>query len=192
MNKVLSRKPAEYLVQGLTGCGAYSTKAVLEAYGKADKKDPLDYCSNWFAKQIGLTFSPNYWPSVLRKYGLQQAIAESADELSSQERIKLLKSLLDKNTPVMLFISNGYNQESGEYSELQAIYMSHWITLWGYDNDKQIFYVYDSAVPKQRYDNTLPIGNITRTYQQIINDWKTTLTAKLLGYPNQLYIKLTS
>lgn len=38
---ILTRKPEEYLKQGLSHCGVYSLKAILSAYGKDNKIHPI-------------------------------------------------------------------------------------------------------------------------------------------------------
>jgi len=39
---------------------------------------------------------------------------------------------------------------------------------------KKYFYVYDSAIPQKLYAKEIPIGNIERSYQEILRDWKGT------------------
>lgn len=121
---VLTRKPKEYLKQGPTHCGAYSVKAIIEAFGKGDKKDPRDYHT------------------------------------------------LD-----------------GGYSKLQAALVGHWITLWGYDDKKKVFYVYDSAASRKLYDD-VPIGNKKRSYKQILRDWKGADLAKFIWNWEYFYIEV--
>jgi hypothetical protein len=89
--------------------------------------------------------------------------------MSDNERISLLKSLLSKNTPVMLRIGNGYL--SDKYNPIVGKLLSHWITLWGYDDKEQLFYIYDSALPEKFRLKNIPIGNTVRTYKEILRDW---------------------
>lgn len=167
---VLTIKPKEYLKQGLTHCGAYSVKAILEAFGKEDKKDPKDYHNSGFNKLLGTGLSTTYWPNVLRSYGLD-AKSKSVKLFSDEKKLQVIKDLLSSNHPVMLSIANGY-LKGGQYSKLKALYVQHWITLWGYDDKEQAFYVYDSCIDKKYYDKSLPIGNTKRTYEQILRDWR--------------------
>lgn len=181
MIKILTRRPKEYLEQGLIHCGAFSVKAILSAYGKDVKDDPRDYHSSFLAKYIATSPTgptPSSWVEVLRSHGVSAELG-NARELSDERRIELLKKLLSTDNPVMLRIGNGYSKK-GKYHSVAAKFISHWITLWGYDDEKRIFYVYDSYVPVQRHEKTIPIGNTTRTYAEILRDWDK-------GFPSVLH-----
>ena len=169
MEKILSHHPKEYLEQGLTQCGAYSVKAILSAYGKDSKNDPRDYLPNFLAKYTGINLWPALWPKVLNSYGVP-AERSSAKNLSDVQRLELLKKSIDDDKIVMLRIGNGFSK-SGNYNAFVAFFMGHWITLWGYDNEKKIFYVYDSYVALSKHNKVIPIGNITRTFTEVIRDW---------------------
>jgi len=181
-------KPKEYLVQGLTHCGAYSVKAILSAYGKDNKKHPKDYHTHLLNKIIGGGLTKNYYVNILKSYGLEAEFKDSSS-ISTAERINLLKSLLVKNAPVMIAIGNGYNSE-GTYNSLLAAYQSHWITLWGFDDNDQAFYLYDSCVKSDHYDKDIPIGNKKRSYKEIIRDWKGSLITRLLYSKEYGYIEI--
>jgi len=169
MIKILPRAPKEYLEQGYTQCGAYTVKAVLSAYGKDDKQHPREYQPNLFSKYTGVNQGVYLWPKVLQSYGIP-AEEKYATNLSDEERLALLKNLLNKDHPVMLRIGNGYGK-SGKYHPWIANFIGHWISLWGYDDEKNVFYVYDPYVATERYDKTIPIGNTTRTYAEVLRDW---------------------
>lgn len=82
-----------------------------------------------------------------------------------------------------LFIRNGYSP-TGKYSAIRRQLISHWITIWGYDDKERIFFVYDSCVEPKCYDK-IPVGNVKRTYKQILRDWK---GAFYFRFKNFLYI----
>jgi len=185
---VLSIRPQEYLKQGLSHCGVYSVKAILSAYGRDLKKRPEDYHTSWFERLTGIALTRQYVANILQKNGLSTTV-ETARELSDEGKLNTLKQILSSNTPVLLSIGNGYRSD-GSYNPIRARIIGHFITLWGYDDKKQVFYVYDSCVPKDRYDKTSPIGNTKRTYPQIIRDWKTALSIRLLGGQDCAYIKI--
>ena len=184
MVKILSLKPNQYLEQGLTQCGAYSVKAILSAYGKDVKGHPREYQPNLFTKYTGTNIGPSFLDKILKKYGVHARKAYVTN-LSDTERLEVLKKSLDNNSPVMLRIGNGYGKD-GKYRPWVASFLGHWITLWGYDDEKGLFYVYDSYVAKNKHDKTVPIGNITRTYAEVLRDWGK-------GFPfawRYLYIKV--
>lgn len=169
MIKTLTHAPKEYLEQGLTQCGAYSVKAVLSAYGKDDKKHPCDYQPNFLAKYTGISRGLIWVPKVLQFYGVP-AQRGNAKNLSDGERLELLKKFINEDKIAMLRIGNGYLR-SGKYRSFGASFRAHWITLWGYNDGENVFYVYDSCVPLKRHDKTIPIGNTKRTYTEMIRDW---------------------
>ncbi len=166
---IVSRAPKEYLEQGLTHCGAYSVKAILSAYEKDVKRHPRDYQPNLLAKYTGITNGSITWPKVLQSYGVP---AQKGDvrKLSDYQRIKFLKKLIAKDKPVILRIGNGYFP-NGKYSNITGSFFGHWITIWGYNDKEKAFYVYDSCVPLEKHDKTIPIGNTKRTYEEILRDW---------------------
>lgn len=166
---ILSIKPKEYLKQGLSHCGVYSIKAILSAYGKDDKKHPEEYHTNWIGKNLfSLATGEKYYDNILASYGIKSE-TKSAESLSDLERTELLRNLLSKNTPVMIRIGNGYLTD--KYNPVIGKLMPHWITLWGYDDHKGLFYVYDSGLPQEYWHKTIPIGNTIRTYDEILRDW---------------------
>lgn len=166
---ITSVKPKKYLTQGISHCGAYSVKGILSAYGFDDKIHPKEYHSNWFGRLTGLTFGTKYLVNILKSNGID-AKKGNAKGLSVQKKLDLLKILLAKNRPLMIRIGNGY-YHSDKYNPVLGKIIGHWITLWGYDDDRQIFYVYDSGLLRKHWNKTIPIGNTIRTYNEIIRDW---------------------
>ncbi|TSD04443.1 MAG: hypothetical protein Greene071421_279 [Parcubacteria group bacterium Greene0714_21] len=166
----LSRKPTQYLKQGMSHCGMYSLKAILSAYGKDVKNHPTEYHTNWIGKHLfSFAVGKRYYEKIFKSCGLE-AQGGTAKNLSADEKIMLLKTLLSKDNPVMILIGNGYIR-SCAYNPIFGQIIAHWITLWGYDNEKKLFYVYDSALSKKCWDSSLPMGNTTRTYKEILRDW---------------------
>src|SRR3989344_5451652 len=168
MIKTLTHSPKEYLEQGFTQCGAFSVKAILNAYGKDDKKYPRDYNPTILGKYTSLV-GTHTWPRVLESYGLH-AERGNTKNLSDEQRLEFLKEIVDRDKAVMIRIGNGF-LKNGKYNSLVAYFVGHWITLWGYDDEKQIFYIYDSYVPLERHNKTIPVGNTTRTFSEILRDW---------------------
>lgn len=188
---IISRRPEEYLVQGPSHCGAYSVKGILSAFGLDSRGHPKEYHANWFCRLTGATLGKQYWVNILKSYDVDSKI-DSADDLSDEERLNLLKNLLSKDMPVMIRIGNGYFHSKG-YNPILGKIVGHWITLWGYNDQKKIFYVYDSGLLKKHWDKELPTGNTTRTYQELLRDWNYGRWQPWSWYispQNYLYIKI--
>ena len=189
---LLTIRPKKYLQQGLSHCGVYSVKAILSAYGLDNKSHPKYYHPHWLGRLTGSTFGRQYYINILKNHGVDAEI-KSAEKISDSERTILLKKLLSNNTPVMIRIGNGYVTD--KYNRIIGRLAPHWITLWGYDNGKHFFYVYDSGLLKQ-YWKKLPVGNITRSYEETLRDWKfgkwQPYTWPLVGRSDYLYIEVKS
>lgn len=93
-----------------------------------------------------------------------------ANKLSDNKKIESIKKELDENHPVILLIGNGYSP-TGKYSELKMNCVSHWISIWGYDDKEKVFFIYDSYADPKSYDK-IPVGNVKRTYDQVLRDWR--------------------
>ena len=165
---ILPFQPKEYLVQGHVHCGAFTIKGVLSAFGRDVKRTPAEYNDFWIGKTFGLIY-PKQMLQILNKHGLQTQM-ESATNLNAEEKLKLLKQKLNDSSPVILLIGNGYDTK-GNYIPLAAKIAKHWVTLYGYDDNSGVFYEYDSCVKKENYNKDTPIGNIARTYKEVVRDW---------------------
>ena len=183
---ILSKKPKEYLKQGLSHCNVYAIKGILSAYGKDVKQSPEDYHTSRNRRFTGLIWNLEVIAKILSSHGVPAQL-NSAANVSEKERLTLLKRLLANDTPVMIRIGNGY-LPSGKYLTILGKVVGHWITLWGYDDEEKAFYVYDSAIPKKHYDKGIPIGNKKRTYSEISRDWEGALTPWL--FKRYLYIEI--
>lgn len=188
---VLTIKPKEYLQQGPSHCGVYSVKAILSAYGLDTKGHPKNYHPHWIGRLTGSTFGREYYVRILKDSGIDAEV-KTSESVTNKERIKLLKKLLSQNTPVMIRIGNGY--VSNKYNSIIGRLIPHWITLWGYDDNEQLFLVYDSGLPKRYWNKNLPVGNTRRTYNEIMRDWKfgkwQVYTWPLVGKSDYLYIRV--
>ena len=165
MKKVIIPKPKEYLKQGARYCGGYTIKAILSAYNLDDGRHPKKYVP---IKSLGFT-TPKLMQETLQ-YHKFDATVKRANMLSDGKKIQEIKKELDKNHPVTLLIGNGYSPW-GKYSKVRRNLFSHWISVWGYDNKKKTFFIYDSCADPKSYDK-LPVGNVERTYEQVLRDWK--------------------
>lgn len=168
METILTHHPKQYSEQGFTQCGAFSVKAILSTYGKDDKRHPRDYNPTVLGKYTSLVGTYT-WPKVLESYELHVDIGNTKN-LSDEQRVEILKEAINKDNAIMIRIGNGY-LKSRKYFPLAAYFIGHWITLWGYNDEKQIFYVYDSCVSPKKYDTNIPVGNTTRTFAEILGDW---------------------
>ncbi|TSC59114.1 MAG: hypothetical protein Greene041619_136 [Candidatus Peregrinibacteria bacterium Greene0416_19] len=165
---VLDRKPALYREQGPTYCGGYSASGILESYGKPVPSHPRKLYSSLFAQLFGPPSSPHRWVEAFRQHGLCAEV-RPLKHVSRDDDLRALRQPLAEGKSVMLRIGNGY-LPNGRHSSLMARLAGHWVTLWGYDDGEECFYVYDSGVRKRMYDLSIPIGNVTRSYDAMLRD----------------------
>lgn len=182
---ILPIKPTVYLKQGYSHCGMYAVKGILSAYGLDRHKNPEDYHPSFLGKMTGATL-PWTFPQVFSKYGLKAEVKLAQG--SKEDKTNLLKTLLQTDHPIILLIGNGYRQNR-DYSLHKAKFVSHWVTLWGFNDSEKVFYIYDSAVPKDNYDRNIPAGNKKRTYEEVIRDWGARVLS--FGFWKYLYISVT-
>lgn len=185
---VVPVRPKEYRYQAVRHCGAYNVQAVLHAYGLGDSRDPGDLHTSRLAVWSGSSISKDYYPAILRAHGLE-ARAGSAAGLPDDEKIRLLKGLLAGGAPVILSVRNYFHRVTGRPREIKGRLLSHWISLWGYDDAEGAFYAYDTLVPPNLYD-ALPVGNKKRSYGTLLDIWPGSIFSRLvLG--TYSYIEIT-
>ena len=179
--KVINKKPKEYLQQKLRYCGGYVIKGILSAYNLDDGRHPKKYLpiiQRLNLKSFGMT-TPIVISKSLEKYGLS-ALIKRANKFSDSKKIKLIKNELNKDHPVILLIGNGYSH-NGKHYPIGRYLFAHWITIWGYNDNEEVFYIYDSFYHKK---DRMPVGNVKKTYPQVLRDWKGTFyTSDFLYIP---------
>jgi hypothetical protein len=103
---------------------------------------------------------------VLRKYGIPYEKFSWKSHRSREAKIARLKQKL-KQWPLCLLIANAYG-EGAKPRWFRLLYHWHYITLRGYDDQKQIVYIYDSNTKKRNFSH-MPIGNTRMTYRELIH-----------------------
>jgi hypothetical protein len=195
MNKPPSKficpnRPPEYKTQWYVHCGMYCVQNILSALGRETHEDPRDYHIKRSSRARGKNV-PDELALILNQNGVRSEV-KTAMEMRDDERLAVLKTELAKGNPVILKINNGYTR-SGKYFSLQAWLLqkvaSHWITVYGYDDDSEKFYIYDPYTEERKGKEKPPIGNIARPYQDVLRDWKDVLIYKPKRY---IYISLST
>ena len=186
MSVVVPVRPRSWPLQGRTHCGAFAVKAILAAYELDDTEVPADLHTHPLSRLTGSAVSRDYYPSILRSYGLI-ARARNADRLSPRERIDVLKKELRAGRPLILSVANAWARDTGAPSPLKRLVASHWISLWGFNDDA--FFTYDPLVGQSLTDIALPIGNKSRSASEILDIWRGSLLSRhLLGSCSWIHI----
>lgn len=115
---------------------------------------------------------------LLESHGLEAAV-RSAGALSDTEKLHALRERLDAGTPVILAIGNGHLARGVDRTWARRLF-GHYLTLYGYDRETGVFFAYDSYLDGEP-DEPIPIGNDTRTPEEILRDWRGPVYYRLIG-----------
>ena len=146
-------------------CAHYSLKAVIE--WKWEKvKNIEDYSADWWSRNT--YFMTPWWIlRVLKKYKLNYSVLK-ASKLNENEKLFLLKQNL-KDGPIILLVAN-WQTKKKRFNRGKALTHRHYITLWGYNDKKKIFYVYDSNT-KRKTNNVIMEWTLEIPYKYILKAW---------------------
>lgn len=84
--------------------------------------------------------------------------------------VALLRGHIDSHEPVMLAIGNGHLSRTSDSAPARSP-VGHFITVYGYDAERDVFFVYDPCL-RGEPPAPLPAGNVERTSVEILRDWK--------------------
>lgn len=152
-----------------SGCGMYTLKAIIEWYTQSQINNYKYYADGLLGKLTGFMFPHSLLRVLSRAWITAKRI--HCRFLSKDKKIARLHTLLQK-WPVILLISHAYSSKTN-FSFLRAFTLQHYITVWWYDDNKRLFYVYDSNTQKSHYTwDVLPVGNIVLDYDHLLWYWR--------------------
>jgi len=103
--------------------------------------------------------------------------------------LKVVKEHIDQDEPVLLAIGNGHLKRN-VYSPIARMLIGHFITVYGYNASKEIFYVYDPYL-EGPYPEEIPVGNEVRTFREFLRDWNGPFYYRLINM-DHVYIPVSS
>ena len=179
----VKHSPKKYAHQeGLT-CGEFNIRGILDGFNipyRPLSKPPFR------VKLFGFAFV-NDISLFIQKHGLVAPI-HYASRFTDQERINIIKKHIDQDEPVIIAIGNGHLSRA-TYSPIARIFIGHFITIYGYSTDQEIFYVYDPYL-KGDYHKEIPVGNEVRTFMELIRDWNGPFYYRFINM-NHVYIPVS-
>lgn len=143
-------------------CWLFTIKAIIESYNSELNNDPLQYATSRFHKIIKIS-TPGLLSKILKKYHIPHIRGEYHQK-NIMPKVDFLKRHIE-NGAVIILISHAYNKQN-IFSLPRAIFLQHYISIRWYDDEKEIFYCYDSHTALR--ENDLPVGNIKLHYQDLI------------------------
>jgi len=156
--------------QGTLYCGGYTAKAIITSFGFDTPHHPKELYLTKLGKIICSSSEPSSWRKVFENHGLK-ASNGSCIFKTQKEKLDFIRECILNNTRIMIRVGKGRNSNN-EYSTVRAALAGHWISIWGFNDETKVFYIYDSSVKKKYYSKNLELGNTIRDYEQVINEWK--------------------
>lgn len=163
--KICGFIPSQYPNQRGLSCGEFNVIGLLDAF-----QIPYEPCQNltFRVKLFGYSFIEDL-SGLLERHSLSAPV-KYADHLTEQEQLELLCSHIDQDNPILMAIGNGHLSRE-RYSPLARRFIGHFITVYGYDHEKEIFYIYDPYLKGDHHDD-LPGGNEIRTFKELLLAWE--------------------
>ena len=137
-------------------CGSYTADWVAKAIGIAHPPANLLLIGPiWF--DLFRPITPRDMMELFKARGMN-TVQIFLSKLSDAERLRWLKYQIAvrRRPPVLLIRTTTL----------------HWLAVGGYDDDKEVFYVYDPNVGRVSTDLDLPIGNCMYRYDKLLRVWR--------------------
>lgn len=172
--KVALSLPGSYPKQAGLSCGETNARSVVQSFGYVYHRPSRP---GLLVRLFGYSLLRSL-QTLLESHGVSASI-RSAAGLADSEKLDLLRSHLETGYPIVIAIGNGHLRR-GEYFAAARFVLGHYLTLYGFDDPAETFFVYDSYLDGEP-DSWLPAGNETRTYSQILRDWRGPIYYPLIG-----------
>lgn len=170
---VVAALPPGYPRQtGLT-CPEANARSVIAAFGLSYAPPP----PTWTVRRVGYSLLRDL-SRLLRHAGLDAPV-RMARRMTDAQRLDLLRAHLDRGEPVILAVGNGHLSRDRDSALARAL-LGHYLTLYGYDDARGVFYVYDSYLPGEPPE-PLPAGNDARGYADLLRSWRGPVYYPLIG-----------
>ncbi len=147
--------------QTVNGCGPFSVAAVVRALtGREIDSKEFDKNMEWRLPDGGTL--PVGMEKLLEQNGISVEVPD-VKQLTDEEKISLLQEKLSQHKPTIVL------GQVGDYE--------HYITVLGFDNSKDQFYIYDSFFDKEKEgftkdENGELSGNRNFTSQELLDFWR--------------------
>ncbi len=171
---VVPMLPSEYPRQAGLTCGEYNLRILLDAFDIEYRPPEHPRIRQ---RLFGLSFVADLQQALVR-HGVDTEI-HHATELHDESRLALLRGHIDSHEPVILAIGNAHLSRDRDSALARAI-VGHFITIYGYDAERDVFFVYDPYLQGDP-PRPLPAGNVERTSREILRDWRGPFYYRFIG-----------
>jgi len=176
---VKTSKNVLYVPQRKRFCGAYVLRTIFSIYGLDKKGKPEQYWPRINRFFWGFSL-PRRLHKELRKRGFTTRAHHSNKTLPVDSSLALLKEEIANNRPVIMLVGNLFSRKH-IYSSKRKRLRPHWVLLLGYDDEKKVFYFYDSAIQRSAYQK-VPVGNIAVSYGITYDAWRGELLTAIFNF----------
>jgi len=166
--------PQAYPRQEGLSCGETNARSVIESFGLSFERPTRP---GWKVRLFGYSLLRDL-RSLMESHGLSAPI-RSAASVNAPARLDVLRSHLRKGYPIVIAIGNGHLRR-GRYVPAARVLLGHYLTLYGFEDASETFFVYDSYLDGEP-EGPLPAGNETRTYAETLRDWRGPFYYPLIG-----------
>ena len=163
-NKTVKHLPKNYPRQQGLACGEYNARIMVESFDLPFQNLPHP---PFRVKLLGFSFLHDL-QSLLMQNGLSAPV-HVASKLTPSEQLHTIQAHIDQDEPVLLAIGNGHISRD-KYSPVARFFLGHFITVYGYNSEQEIFYIYDPYL-EGAYPHSIPVGNEVRTFDEILRAW---------------------
>lgn len=133
-------------------CGVFQVMTILQSRFGVQKWHKEFF--KWFTKFTWFAL-PHQLVKKLNELWLPASFVNK-----SHFTIDTLKEYIRDNKNIILLTGHGYNIKWKSFNPIKALFAQHYISIWGYDDEKKWFYIYDSTVKQKRLNKDIPIGNM--------------------------------
>lgn len=166
--------PDSYPRQEGLSCGETNARSVIECSGNVYHRPSQP---GMLVRLFGYSLLRSL-QTLLESHGLNAPI-RSAAGVDDADKLNLLRAHLETGYPVVIAIGNGHLRRGG-YVAAARLVLGHYLTLYGFDDPTETFFLYDSYLDGEP-DGWLPAGNEIRTYSEILRDWRGPIYYPLIG-----------
>jgi hypothetical protein len=158
-------RPTSYPRQAGLTCGEFNARALIDAYGIEFTPDPSPRLR---VRMFGMSFLSDLAATLVR-HDLDAEVRTAAG-LHEESQLALLRGHIDSHEPIILAIGNGHLSRDRDSAVARNL-IGHFVTVYGYDAEREVFFVYDPYLEGDP-PVPLPIGNVVRTADEILRDWR--------------------
>ncbi len=143
-------------------CGMITMQSIIQ-YKTNELYDYKELKGNMISKTWYIF--PRSIKKILARYNIESRISNYN---SKDNTIEFIKQKIQK-WPLILLIGHAFKKWR-DFSYLWAL-SQHYVSIWGFDDERKVFYIHNSKPHKKFLDNLLPVWNMEVKYDVLMKAW---------------------